>query len=30
MIIDRIIELTPHLANRLLLQKGLADILARG
>jgi hypothetical protein len=30
MIIDRIIELTPHLANRLLLQKGLSDILARG
>jgi hypothetical protein len=29
MIIDRIIELTPHLANRL-LQKGLSDILARG
>jgi protein-tyrosine phosphatase len=30
MIIDRIIELTPQLANRLLLQKGLSDILARG
>lgn len=29
MIIDRIIELTPKLASRLLRQKGLPDILAR-